>query len=580
MNGPLALRRALLVSFAALTACTSAGGGAAPTPASLEGPYDLVIEGGRVVDGTGNPWFYGDVGVSGERIARVAPAGMLAHARAKRRIDAHGMVVAPGFIDIQAQSVGELVNGDSRVISMTTQGVTTMIFGEGETPAPTNNKVIPMYADADGADSTEQRIMAGFQGPHGFGNWLEEMARHKASVNFGSFIGAATVRAYAKGMAEGDATPAELDTMRAVVRRAMQDGAFGVGSALIYPPGSYASTKELVEEAKAMAPYGGVYITHMRSEGDRLLEAVDEALAIGREGGVPVEIYHLKAAGVSNWPKARQVVAKIDSARAAGQDVAADQYAYTAGANGLSSCIPPWAHADGKLLERLGDPTTRAKIKTDMTQVESSWENLCLGATPANVEVLGFHEDSLKQFEGKRLSDIAQALHTDWADAVINLTLAERNRLGQILFIASDSNVAMQIQQPWMKFGTDAEGLDPDSAQGMTHPRSYGNYPRVLGRFVREQHILRLEDAIRKMTWAVAERLSIRDRGMLHEGMHADIVVFDPNTIIDRATYENPHQLSVGMQHVFVNGVEVVTDGKPTGAKPGEIVRGPGYGQQ
>jgi N-acyl-D-aspartate/D-glutamate deacylase len=318
----------------------------------------------------------------------------------------------------------------------------------------------------------------------------------------------------------------------------------------------------------------------MRSEGDRLLEAVDEALTIGREGGVPVEIYHLKAAGVSNWPKARQVVAKIDSARAAGQDVAADQYAYTAGANGLSSCIPPWAHADGKLLERLGDPTTRAKIKTDMTQVESSWENLCLGATPANVEVLGFHEDSLKQFEGKRLSDIAQALHTDWADAVINLTLAERNRLGQILFIASDSNVAMQIQQPWMKFGTDAEGLDPDSAQGMTHPRSYGNYPRVLGRFVREQHILRLEDAIRKMTWAVAERLSIRDRGMLHEGMHADIVVFDPNTIIDRATYENPHQLSVGMQHVFVNGVEVVTDGKSTGAKPGEIVRGPGYGQQ
>jgi len=318
----------------------------------------------------------------------------------------------------------------------------------------------------------------------------------------------------------------------------------------------------------------------MRSEGDRLLEAVDEALTIGREGGVPVEIYHLKAAGVSNWPKARQVVAKIDSARAAGQDVAADQYAYTAGANGLSSCIPPWAHADGKLLERLGDPTTRAKIKTDMMQVESSWENLCLGATPANVEVLGFHEDSLKQFEGKRLSDIAQALHTDWADALINLTIAEHNRLGQILFIASDSNVAMQIQQPWMKFGTDAEGLDPDSAQGMTHPRSYGNYPRVLGRFVREQHVLRLEDAIRKMTWAVAARLSIHDRGLIHEGMHADIVVFDPNTIIDHATYENPHQLSTGMEHVLVNGVEVVTDGKSTGAKPGEIVRGPGYVQR
>src|SRR6185312_8362828 len=466
----------------------------------------------------------------------------------------------------------------SRVESMTTQGVTTMIFGEGETPAPTNDKVIPMYVNVDGADTAERRLMESFRGPHGFGTWLDAMARHKASVNFGSFVGAATVRAYAKGMAEGEATPAELDTMRAVVRRAMLDGAFGVGSALIYPPGSYASTQELVEEAKAMAPYGGVNITHMRSEGDRLIQAVDEALTIGREGGVPVEIYHLKAAGVNNWPKAKQVVATIDSARAAGQDVAADQYAYTAGANGLSSCIPPWAHADGKLLERLGDPATRARIKADMTQDESDrWENLCLATTPTGVEIVSFQVDSLKQYEGKRLADIAQSMHTDWADAIINLTLAEHNRLGQILFIASDSNVAMQIQQPWMKFGTDAEGLDPDSAQGMTHPRAYGNYPRVLGRFVREQHILRLEDAIRKMTWAVAERLSIRDRGMLHEGMYADIAIFDPNTIIDRATYEQPNQLSVGMRHVFVNGVEVVTDGKSTGAKPGDVVRGPGY---
>jgi N-acyl-D-amino-acid deacylase len=572
------MRRALLLLCAVVAGCASGGGAPSPSPVPTDGPFDLVIEGGRVVDGTGNPWFYGDVAVIGDRIARIAPAGMLAHARVTRRIDAHGMVVAPGFIDIQAQSVGELTNGDSRVESMTTQGVTTMIFGEGETPAPTNDKVIPMYVDVDGADTAERRLMESFRGPHGFGTWLETMARHKASVNFGSFLGAATVRAYAKGMAEGAATPAELDTMRAVVRQAMLDGAFGVGSALIYPPGSYASTQELVEEAKAMAPYGGVYITHMRSEGDRLLEAVDEALTIGREGGVPVEIYHLKAAGVANWPKAKQVVAKIDSARAAGQDVAADQYAYTAGANGFSSCIPPWAHADGKLLERLGDPTTRARIKSDMTQDESDrWENLCLGATPANVEVLGFQTDTLKKYEGKRLTDIAQAMHVDWADAIIDLTIAEHNRLGQILFIASDSNVAMQVQQPWMKFGTDAEGLDPDSAKGMTHPRAYGNYPRILGRFVREQHILRLEDAIRKMTWAVASRLSIHDRGMLHEGMYADIAVFDPATIIDRATYEQPNQLSLGMHHVFVNGVEVVTDGKSTGAKPGDIVRGPGY---
>ncbi|HKV51000.1 MAG TPA: D-aminoacylase [Gemmatimonadaceae bacterium] len=572
------MRRALLVFTAVLAACATGGGAPSPAPAPSNGPFDLVIEGGRVVDGTGNPWFYGDVAVSNGRIARIAPAGMLAQAKATRRIDAHGLVVAPGFIDIQAQSVGELTSGDSRVESMTTQGVTTMIFGEGETPAPTNDNVIPMYVDVDGADSAQRKLMESFRGPHGFGNWLDAMTRHTASVNFGSFLGAATVRAYAKGMAEGAATPAELDTMRAVVRHAMRDGAFGVASALIYPPGSYASTQELVEEAKAMAPFGGVYITHMRSEGDRLLQAADEALTIGREGGVPVEIYHLKAAGVKNWPKAKQLVAKIDSARAAGQDIAADQYAYTAGANGLSSCIPPWAHADGKLLARLGDPATRARIKSDMTQDESDrWENLCLGSTPANVEVVGFQTDSLKQYEGKRLTEIAQAMHTDWADAILDLTIAEHNRLGQILFIASDSNVAMQIQQPWMKFGTDAEGLDPDSAKGMTHPRAYGNYPRILGRFVREQHILRLEDAIRKMTWAVASRLSIHDRGMLHEGMYADIAIFDPNTIIDRATYEQPNQLSIGMRHVFVNGVEVVTDGKSTGAKPGEVVRGPGY---
>jgi dihydroorotase/N-acyl-D-amino-acid deacylase len=406
------------------------------------------------------------------------------------------------------------------------------------------------------------------------------MARRGASVNFGSFLGAATVRAYVKGQAEGPATPAELDTMRAVVRRAMEDGAFGVASALIYPPGSYASTAELVEEARAIAPYGGVYITHMRSEGDRLLEAVDEALAIGREGRVPVEIYHLKAAGVTNWPKARLVVAKLDSARAAGQDVAADQYAYTAGANGLSSCIPPSAHADGRLLERLRDAPTRAAITAAMMRPDPAWENLCLSASPEGVEVVGFKIDSLKRYEGRRLSDIARSMGKPWPDAIVDLTLAEHDRLGQLLFIASDSNVAMQVRQPWLKFGTDAPGLDPDSMKGrMTHPRAYGNYPRILGRFVREQRVLTLEDAVRKMTGAVAARLSLRDRGQLHEGMYADIVLFDPATIIDRATYEQPNQLSVGVRELFVNGVEVLREGGHTGAKPGRVVRGPGFRQ-
>jgi dihydroorotase/N-acyl-D-amino-acid deacylase len=419
--------------------------------------------------------------------------------------------------------------------------------------------------------------MRGFTGEHGFDTWFRAMERHRMSVNVGSFVGAGTVRAYAKGMAEGPATPAELDTMRAVVRRAMRDGALGIGSALIYPPGNYASTEELIEEAKAMAPSGGVYITHMRSEGDRLIEAVQEALRIGTEGGVPVEIYHLKAAGVRNWPKAKQVVAMIDSARAAGQDVATDQYPYTAGQNNLSSCIPPWAHADGKLLDRLRDPAQRARIKKEMTDPHANFESLCLAATPAGVEVVGFKVDSLKQYEGKRLNEIARAWKKDWTDALMDLTLAEENRLGQVIFIASDSNVAMQVRQPWMKFGTDAEAFDPDSAKISTHPRAYGTYPRILGRFVREQHILTLEDAVRKMTGAVAERLGLRDRGELREGMHADIFVFDPNTIMDKATYEQPHQLSVGVRYVLVNGEPVVDDGKVTGAKPGMVVRGPGY---
>jgi len=568
------MKWSLVLSAFAMVACARGGG---PLPAGSEsGPYDVVIEHGAVVDGSGNSWFQGDVAIKGDRIARIAPAGMLKDAKATRRIDATGLVVAPGFIDIQAQSVQQLMNGDSRVVSMITQGVTTMIFGEGETPAPVNDGILALYKE-EGGDTATLRILQGFTGDHGFGKWLDEMQQRKASVNFGSFLGAATVRAYAKGMTEGPATPAELDTMRAVVRHAMQDGAFGVASALIYPPGSYASTAELVEEAKASAPYGGIYITHMRSEGDRLLEAMDEAFTIGREGGVPVEIYHLKAAGVQNWPKAARMIAKIDSARAAGQDVGADQYVYTAGANGLSSCIPPWAHADGKLLQRLADQAQRTRIHADMMRADTSWENLCLSATPAGVEVVGFKVDSLKRYEGKRLADIATAMHRDWPDALMDLTVAEHNQLGQLLFIASDSNVAMQIRQPWMKFGTDADGMDPDSAKGMTHPRAYGNYPRILGRFVREQHVLTLEDAIRKMTWAVAQRLSIRDRGLLHEGMYADVVVFDPRTIIDRATYEQPHQLSVGMKHVFVNGVEVVLDGRATGAKPGMVVRGPGY---
>lgn len=570
------MRLKILLVPAVLCACAR-GATTAPVPAAAG--YDVVITGGKIVDGSGNPWFYGDVGIRGDRIARVAPAGMLRDAAARRRIDARGLVVAPGVIDIQAHSEEQLLNGDSRLVSMITQGVTTAIMGEGDTPGQISRPMLDDYLKS-GGDTSLAPLLRGFVGTRGFGEWLRAMERHTASVNIGSFLGAGGVRQYAKNMAQGTPTAAELDTMRAAVRDAMRDGAFGLASALIYPPGNYASTEELVEQAKVMAPYGGVYITHMRSEGDRLVEAVDEALRIGREGGVPVEIYHLKAAGVRNWPKMRSVIAKIDSARTAGQDVTVDQYPYTAGSNNLSSCIPPWAHADGKLLDRLRDPALRARIKTEMLDENANFESLCLGATPQGVQVIGFRDDSLKKYEAKRLPEIAQAWGKDWADALIDLTLAERNRLGQVIFVASDSNIALQVVKPWMKFGTDAAGYDPDSAKGSTHPRSYGTYPRILGRFVRDWKLLTLEDAVRKMTWATAQRLSIPDRGMLREGMYADVMVFDPNTIIDRATYERPHQLSVGVMHVLVNGVAVVSDGRATGAKPGRIVRGPGFRAQ
>ena len=564
----------VLLATAFAVACTHSASTTAPVPSG--GTYDVVIANGTIVDGSGDAWFYGDVAIAGGKIARITPRGLLANAPARRRIDARGLVVAPGVIDIQAQSYVQMLTGDSRMVSMITQGVTTMILGEGDTPAPVNDKVLDV-AERIAADTAQRRVMRGFTGTHGFDAWLRAMEQHHGSVNVGSFVGAGTVRAYAKGMTAGPANAAELDTMRRVMRDAMLDGAFGLGSALIYPPGNYASTTELIEEAKAMAPFGGLYITHMRSEGDRLVEAVDEAIAIGRQGGVPVEIYHLKAAGVKNWPKAKIVVAKIDSARAAGQDVATDQYPYVAGQNNLSSCIPPWAHADGKLLERLRDPAQRSRIKADMTNEAADFESLCLAATPAGVEVVGFSVDSLKKYEGKRLTEIASAWHKDWPDALMDLTTLESNRLGQVIFVASDSNVAMQVRQPWMKFGTDAEAFDPDSAKIATHPRAYGTYPRILGRFVREQHILTLEDAVRKMTGAVAQRLSIQDRGEIKEGFAADIMIFDPKTIIDRATYERPHQLSVGVRYVLVNGVAVVDDSKVTGAKPGVVLRGPGW---
>ena len=545
---------------------------------SPEGSYDVVISGGKLVDGTGNSWFYGDVGLRGERIAIIAPVGTLADARAGKRIDAKGMVVAPGFIDIQGQSDEQLLTGDGRVISKVTQGVTTEILGEGDTPAPVNDKILASF---DSGDTSGVRVAKQFMGDRGFDAWLAAMEKHGNSINVGSLIGAGTIREYANGQAQGAPTEAQLDTMRRVTRDAMKDGAFGVASALIYPPGNYAGTHELSEIAKAIAPYHGVYISHIRSEGDSLLEALDEALAIGRAGGVPVEIYHLKAAGHRAWAKAGEMIAKIDSARAAGQDVGATMYPYTASANGLAACVPPWAAENGKLLDNLKNPETRARIISEAMDSTPGKPSYCQESGPGPIMVVGLlSTPSLAKYEGWRLDKIADDMHKSWGEAMADVVLTSGGRAGKVTFSMTDENVAMQLRRPWVVIGTDAEGFDPEGAKGLTHPRAYGSYPRLLGKYVREEHVLTLEDAIRKFSSGVAERLSIPDRGLLRAGMYADVVVFDPNTIIDRATYEKPHQLSVGMREVFVNGVEVLRDGVHTGAKPGRALRGVGAGMK
>ena len=560
--------RTFLPALLLLAACAPRGG----VNTATGNGYDTIIENGRIVDGTGAAWYYGDLAISGDRIAAIGPRGTFRTARAGTRIDATGHVVAPGFIDIQAHSIGHYMYGDGKGLSMITQGITTAIHGEGSSLGPMNDSLL-----AAEEDTATRRVLSAFTGPNGFAKWLEYMVGRGTAQNVGSFIGDATVRVYAKGTGEGRLTPAELDTMRAMVARSMRDGAFGIASALIYPPNTYASTEELIEAAKAMAPYGGVYITHMRSEGDKLLEAIDEAMRIGREGGVPVEIFHLKASGPRNWPRMPQAIAKIDSARAAGQDVQANMYLYPAGGNSFASCIPPKYAAGGRLMENLKNPSLRATMVAEMHARDAGYENLCEIATPENVMVIGFRKEANRRFEGKRLSEIARTLGKDWAEVIIDLNVDEELQLGELLFLMSEENIRLQLRQPWIKFGTDAGSQDPATARGMTHPRAYGNFPRLFARYVREQQVIPLEDAVRKASAAVATRLSITDRGVLKQGLKADVIVFDPNTITDNATFENPHRLSTGIRDVFVNGVAVLRNGQHTGAKPGVVVRGPGH---
>ena len=570
-----------MVALLALLGACGDGDPVAGDGMAAGGPMDVVIENGRVVDGTGAAWFYGDVGIRGDRIAAVTRAGGLADVEAGVRIDASGKVVSPGFIDIQSHARGPLLTGDGRLLGKITQGITTEIMGEGWTNAPANANT---DAGAGLVDPEAQGERLDFSGPRGFDRWLNAMAENGGSPNFGSFVGATTVRVYAMGEAAGAANEAQLDTMQAVTRWAMEDGAFGVASALIYPPGNFASTDELVEVVAASAPYGGVYITHMRSEADRYLEAIDEAIEIGERGGVPVEIYHLKAAGVRNFHKAALAIAKIDSARAAGVDVQANMYPYTAGGTGLSALLPPWASEGGALLDNLTDPETRRRIHDEVLADTAQWENLGVLTTPEGVLITSVAEtgpdgepNGAGGYVGMRLAEVAAGMGVDWVDAAIEVILMTGGQAGMVVFMMDEGNVALQLRQPWIKIGTDASGFDPDSVTGMAHPRSYGTYPRILGKYVRDEGVITLEDAVRKMSSAVATRLSIHDRGLLKPGMYADVVVFDAATVADRATFEDPHQLSVGVEEVFVNGVRVLSGGEHTGAKPGRIVRGPGY---
>ena len=573
MNISHALR---IVSVSLLALVVNCGSGATRSATSTA-PYDVVITNARIVDGTGNPWYDGDVAVRGDRIAMIAPRGALAKAAATRTIDAKGLVLSPGFIDIQAHSWNQLLFADGRVIGKIAQGVTSEILGEATTPAPSNARVDSLYMGGDPEEALMRAHAVHFRGTHGFGMWLDSMQAHGNAVNVGSYLGATTVRSYAMGRREGAPNTAEQDTMRAVITNAMRDGAFGISSALIYPPGSYAGTPELIENAKAMAPLHGTYITHIRSEENELLSALDEAIRIGKDGGVPVVIYHFKASGRTYWPLALPAIAKIDSARAAGQDVKATMYTYPASGNSLSSCIPGWVHADGKLMERLKDPSLLPRIRKDMSNSSSKAPALCQQNPADAYQIAGFKKPEWKKFEGLRLDAIAKSLGLDWMDAIIALTIGESNALGKITFGMSDANVARMLSRPWVVVGSDAGGFDPDTTKALVHPRSYGTFARMIGKFVRTDSLFTLEEAVRKMTWSTAQILGLRERGMVKEGLFADLVLFDPSTMLDRATFSAPHQLAVGVQHVFVNGVEVFREGKPTGAKPGRALRGAGY---
>jgi N-acyl-D-amino-acid deacylase len=544
----------------------------APLPAQESPqPLDIVITNGHIVDGTGSPWYSGDIGI---RNGKIASIGILTAARRNRTIDAHGMVVAPGFIDMLGQSELTILV-DPRLPSKIHQGITTEITGEGESVAPLNEAMIR----ADQEQYDHYRLQANWRT---FREYFSLLEKQRIGINIASYVGATSVRRMVLGDNNVQPTSAQLEQMKSLVAQAMRDGAVGISTSLQYAPAPYAKTEELIALASEASKFGGIYATHMRNEGTSVLLAIDEALRIGLEAKIPVEIWHMKVAGKPSWGHMPELVAKINAARAQGIDVSANTYAYTAWFNDFSAFIPPWAHDGGnaKLIERLKDPATRARIRKDMLTPSDQWDNEWNEIPGPDAVLIGVvHNPQLLPLQGKTLAEIAKLWNKDPMDALFDLLIEDHALTSVAVFGMSEPDVALALQQPWVSIDNDSSGSSPDGILGQEHPhpRAYGTFPRILRLYVRETHLLSLEDAIRKFSALPAQRMRLTDRGVLKAGMHADAVIFDPATIHDVATFEKPNQLSEGMEYVLVNGVPVIDKGKMTGALPGRVLRGPGY---
>jgi N-acyl-D-amino-acid deacylase len=563
----LPLRLCTAALLLVLAGCVSA-----PAQAPVAGRYDLLVRNGTVYDGSGTPARRVDIAVRGDRVAALLPTGTVAEAT--QVVDANGLAVAPGFINVLSWAVESLI-ADGRGMSDTRQGVTLEIFGEGMSMGPLNPK---MKADA-------VKLQGDVKYPIEWttlGEYLEYLEKRGVTPNVASFVGATTVRVHELGEADVAPDPQQLARMQDQVRTAMDEGALGVGASLIYAPAFYARPDELTALAQAAGESGGGYVAHMRSEADRFLEALDETIAIGRASGQHAEAYHLKAAGEANWPKMAQAIERINAARLAGVDIGANMYAYIAGATGLDAAMPPWVQEGGRdaWIRRLKDPAIRARVLREMRAPGGDWENLYrLAGSPERVKFIGFRNDKLKPLTGKTLAQVSAQRGTAPEDTIIDLVIEDQSRVDTAYFLMSEPNVELGLAQPWVSLGSDAESSAPEGVflKSSTHPRAYGNFARFLGHYVRDRKLMSLEEAIRRITRLPAQNWKLRDRGCLAPGCHADLVVFDPATIRDHATFEQPMQYATGVRDVFVNGVQVLRDGEHTGAKPGRVVRGPGW---